>query len=291
MNKSNTLQHSVIAGLLAGLLGGLVYAALSGLRVLPLVGNLARISVPGIELVLHLLISAAIGIGFGVFFRKLATTSGSGLMWGMAYGLLWWVAGQLTLVPLLLGGRPVWTIETTRAAFPHLLGHLVGYGAVLGLAYVILSVTLSGGWQREHVRRVALAFVMAIFIGGLAGLVGGLAFGAWMARVGFFPLVAGLMRSNSASVGRMLHFIISVIIGASYGALFRRDIRGIGSSIAWGVAYGLIWWILGPLTIMPWWLGQGVQWSLAAGQAAFPSLVGHVIYGILLGVVYSMVDR
>jgi hypothetical protein len=112
-----------------------------------------------------------------------------------------------------------------------------------------------------------------------------------MERVGVFPLIAGLVHSDSPDVGRFLHFIISVIIGASYGALFRHDIRGTGSSIVWGIAYGFIWWILGPLTIMPWWLGQGVQWSLEASRATFPSLVGHLIYGILLALMYSMVDR
>lgn len=290
MSKLGTVRNRVIPGLLAGLLGGLVYALADG-GTLPLVGSLARLPAPGAELAIHLLISTAMGVGFALLLGGLAVTPGSGLMWGVAYGLLWWIAGPLTLAPLFLGSQPGWTAEAARVAFPLLLGHLVGYGAVLGLAYPLLSAILIDEWRPERTRQFAVAFLGAGLIGGLAGLVGGLAFGTWMARVGFFPLIAGLVRSDSPGVGRMLHLVISVMIGATYGVLFRRDIRGSGSSVAWGVAYGLIWWILGPLTIMPWWLGQGVQWSLAAGQAAFPSLVGHVIYGILLGVVYSVVDR
>jgi len=248
-------------------------------------------SYPWIGLANHLFLSAGIGIGFGLFLGKLATTAGSGLLWGEAHALIWWIIGPLVFFPFVLGGRLEWTIEAARSAFPALLGYLVGYGAVLGLAYSSLSAVLTGSWQPRVLRRLTMDFFCAAIIGGMAGLVGGLAFGAWMERVGFFPLVAGLVRSNSPDVGRLLHFIISVVIGASYGVLFRRDIRGIGSSIAWGVAYGIIWWVLGPLTIMPLWLGHGVQWSLAAGQRAFPSLVGHLIYGILLGLVYSVVDR
>lgn len=292
MSKSGTLRHRVLSGILAGLLGGLVYwLAIGGRDNVPLISGLLGPSYTWVGLADHLFLGAAIGLGFGVFFGGLVLTAGSGLMWGVSHGLLWWIAGPLTFFSLLVDGHPYWTVEAARFAFPLLLGYLVCYGALIGLAYRFLFATLAGGPQPGQAGRLTLGLMRTIFIGGLAGLVGGLAFGAWMERVGFFPLVAGLVRSDSPGVGRMLHFIISVVIGATYGVLFRQDIRGPGSSIAWGVAYGLIWWILGPLTIMPWWLGYGLQWSLEAGQGAFPSLVGHLIYGILLGVVYSVVDR
>ncbi len=292
MSKSGTLFYPIISGLLAGLLGGLVYwLAIGEQDNLLLISNLLGPSYTWIRLADHLFLGAAIGVGFGLFLGRLVVTAGSGLMWGVTYGLLWWIAGPLTFFSLLLDGHPYWTVEAARLAFPLLLGYLVCYGAVIGFAYRFLSATLSGGWQPRQAGRLTLDLLRAIFIGGLAGLVGGLAFGAWMERVGFFPLVAGLVRSDSPGMGRMLHFIISVVIGATYGVFFRYDIRGPGSSIAWGVAYGVIWWILGPLTIMPLWLGHGLQWSLEASQGAYPSLVGHLIYGILLGVVYSVVDR
>ena len=239
----------------------------------------------------ELIFGGLIGLGFGLALGRAILTTGSGLMWGVAYGLLWWITRTLTLGPLLSGAGVDWTVDAVRQIFPHLVGYLVCYGAVLGLGTWFCSGLLAGGWQLMRVRALISEFLSALIIGGMAGFVGGLAFGAWMERVGVYPLVAGLVKSDSHEVGQMVHFVISVIIGASYGALFRRDIRGTGSGIAWGLSYGMIWWVLGPLTIMPWWLGQGIQWSLASGQSAFPSLVGHVIYGILLGVVYSLVDR
>ena len=212
-------------------------------------------------------------------------------MWGMVSALLWWIVLPVTLFSVVLGRQSGWSVETARSAFPLLLGYLVCYGAVLGMAHRFFSALLRSRQPRVTPRRFARGWPRALVIGGLAGLVGGLTFGAWMARVGFFPLVAGLVGSDSPDAGRALHFVISMVIGASYGVLFRRDIRSVGSSIAWGLAYGLIWWILGALTIMPWWLGQDVQWSLVAGQAGFPSLVGHLIYGLVLGVTYSAVDQ
>jgi len=286
------LRQHVWSGLLAGVAAGLAYAlVMADQGELRLFGILLGPLSLRTEIALQLLFAMGIGSVFALVFGRLVATPGSGLMWGVSYGLLWWIAGPLTFCSFLLDDPVGWSVERGRLAFPFLVGYLVNYGAVLGLAYSVLRGLLTGTLQFRLVRRTAVDYLRDMVIGGIAGFVGGLAFGAWMERVGVFPLIAGLVHSDSPDVGRFLHFIISVIIGATYGALFRHDIRGTGSSIAWGVAYGFIWWILGPLTIMPWWLGQGVQWSLEAGRATFPSLVGHLIYGVLLGLVYSVVDR
>jgi hypothetical protein len=58
-----------------------------------------------------------------------------------------------------------------------------------------------------------------------------------MSNAGIFPLIAGLVGSDSPEVGRTLHFSISVVIGATFGLLFRQDMKGLGSSIAWGITY------------------------------------------------------
>ena len=61
--------------------------------------------------------------------------------------------------------------------------------------------------------------------------------------------------------------------------------------MGWGVAYGLLWWFLGPLTILPIWLRKPVDWSAARGSELFGSLVGHIIYGLIVGLLYAAVDR
>jgi uncharacterized membrane protein YagU involved in acid resistance len=127
--------------------------------------------------------------------------------------------------------------------------------------------------------------------GTLAGIVGGWAFGKWMEQVNFYPLIAGLVGSNSRMVGESLHFIFAVIIGISFGLLFQREARGYGSSMACGVAYGISWWFLGPLTILPLWSRQPVDWSSSHASSLFGSLIGHIVYGVIVGLVYAVVDR
>jgi hypothetical protein len=128
-------------------------------------------------------------------------------------------------------------------------------------------------------------------VGGLAGLVGGWAFGKWMAQVNFYLVIAGLVHSTSTSVGMVIHFLIALIIGASFGVLFQRDIRGYGPSLGWGFGYGLLWWFLGPLTLLPLFQGVPIDWSYTHGASLFGSLIGHVVYGVIVGVLYAAVDR
>jgi hypothetical protein len=112
-----------------------------------------------------------------------------------------------------------------------------------------------------------------------------------MAQAGFFPLIAGLVGSQSRMVGVTLHFFFAFVIGGSLGVLFQRDLRGYGSSMGWGMAYGILWWFVGPLTIMPIWARQPLDWSWQRGAALFGSLVGHVVYGLLAGLVYGAFDK
>jgi hypothetical protein len=128
-------------------------------------------------------------------------------------------------------------------------------------------------------------------VGGLAGILGGWAFGQWMAKVNHFPLIAGLIHLSSPNAGVALHFVFAFIIGATFGLLFQRDVRGYGSCLGWGFGYGIFWWFLGPMTLMPLWQGRSLDWSYHHGQELYGSLVGHVVYGLIVGTIYAAVDR
>jgi hypothetical protein len=85
--------------------------------------------------------------------------------------------------------------------------------------------------------------------------------------------------------------MISALIGMSYGLLFRHESPNFGSAIAWGLLYGLIWWFLGPLTLMPILLGRQFVWTIQAAGAQLPLLVGHLIYGAATGFVFAVLER
>lgn len=49
-----------------------------------------------------------------------------------------------------------------------------------------------------------------------------------------------------------------------------------------GLGYGALWWVLGPLVIMPAMLGMPL---FAIEAMAMVSLMGHLVYGVILGLV------
>lgn len=282
----------------AGLLGGLA-AGLTGALVFTFPYGLG----------FHLLITLALGVIFGLSMGAKIHTSGGGLIWGQSFGTLWWLFGSLLLVPLFSGMTLPWTIDALRALFPELLGWAVGYGSVLGLTFygirnLLQRLALHADraaaerspprqWLSRPERENSPPLIQAFIVGGLGGLLGSWVFAWGVDREIFYPLVAGLMRSTSVMVGTTLHYLIGGVIGVSFGLLFNRELRGPGPGLAWGVSYGLTWWVLGPLTLLPLLLGAESQpeWTREAAQSAFSSLISHVLYGALVGYLSGLVSR
>jgi len=249
-------------------------------------GGLVVTMVVPASLIGNILLGALYGLLFALLAAPRAVSPGSGLLWGLGYAFILWVAIPAGILPVLMGGMPAMgMLDTARAHFSELVAYTLGFGTPLGLAL--------GAWGglQPYPGQPRFSWPRAVVVGGLAGLVGGWAFGKWMAQVNFFPLIAGLVNSDSVMVGMTLHFIFAVIIGASFGVLFQRDVRGSGSAMGWGTGYGLLWWFLGPLTILPIWQGHRLDWSYQRGSLLFGSLVGHIIYGLSVGLIYAAVDK
>ncbi len=101
-------------------------------------------------------------------------------------------------------------------------------------------------------------------------------------------VISGAM-IGMVSVDFVVHMVNSAIIGAGFAIVLGRFVSGTRSGLWAGLAYGGAWWILGPLTLMPLFMGMGfgVNWNAAAAVAMLPSLVGHLMYGSILGLVYT----
>lgn len=125
--------------------------------------------------------------------------------------------------------------------------------------------------------------------GLLAGLLAGGVFAiltAWM-MPDTLNKIAQLYGYGGHVVGSAIHIIHGGLIGGLYGLLAAPDISKLRSSV-YGFMYGLVWWVLGPLLIMPAWLGAGTRFSAEGIQAALPSLPGHLVYGVLLGFLFAV---
>lgn len=129
-------------------------------------------------------------------------------------------------------------------------------------------------------------------VGGVVGgVAGGLVFGAMMAMMGMLPMVASVVGGQSAVVGFLYHMFNSVLIGAIFGLIPGFWAHNYGSGALLGLIYGVAWWVLGPLILMPLMLGMGLGFAMAFTPPILMSLVGHLIYGLITGLVYVVYVR
>lgn len=139
-----------------------------------------------------------------------------------------------------------------------------------------------------------------ILAGAAAGLAGGLIFGMMMQMMsaptpdgGSMPMmamVAMVVKSESLLVGWLYHLFNSAVIGALFGALLGQRVADRRSGLAHGAAWGVVWWVLGGLILMPIALGMDPFAPLQMAPmrpVALGSLVGHLVYGLILGFVYA----
>jgi len=128
--------------------------------------------------------------------------------------------------------------------------------------------------------------------GILGGLLGGVVFGMMMGMMGMLPMIGSMVGAPNALAGFGVHMMMSAGIGAGFAIVLGGAVRSARGGVALGVGYGMLWWVLGPLTMMPVMMGKGfgVNWNLDAASAMLPSLMGHMIFGLILGASYAVMS-
>jgi len=260
---------AVVVGTLVGIAGGLLGTAILG-------GG----SLQG------MLMGAVYGAVFGWMFGESCSSPGAGLIWGLAYTFLLWMVFSATVLPWIRGGHQTTAmLDSVRERFPALVGYLLCGGMPLGIALGFL------GDLRPRPDRPEFSWARALVVGGLSGMMAGWIFEAWMSAGGFFPLLGRLTEVHSHIAGVSVHLLVAMVIGVAFGLLFQRDLFSYGSSMGWGVGFGIFWWFLGPLTILDVLESRPLDWSADHASDLFGPLVGHIIYGVIIGVVYATLDR
>lgn len=125
-------------------------------------------------------------------------------------------------------------------------------------------------------------FTRSIVLGIIGGLIGGVVFGIMMAMQNMLPMVGMLIGQESPIVGFIIHMVISAFIGGSFGLLSIRLPSSWPAFLIGGGVYGVIWWVLGALILMPVMLGMN-EMVLQIGDMQIMSLVGHIIFGVVMG--------
>lgn len=132
--------------------------------------------------------------------------------------------------------------------------------------------------------------VRALWMGAVAGIIGGVPFGILMGMMGMMPMIGMLVRVDSAFVGVLVHGAISAITGAIYGLFAVRFPLTWRNAALGGFIYGVIWWVLGALVLMPAILGM-FQNIFVIGQMQWMSLLGHIIFGEVLALSFVWLYR
>jgi hypothetical protein len=139
--------------------------------------------------------------------------------------------------------------------------------------------------------------------GAVAGLLAGVVFGMMMQMMAvptpgggqsMIAMVGQVIGIPTVTAGWFYHLFNSAVIGGIFGWLLGARALTFGSGLGWGAAYGFVWWILGGLLLMPVMLGMPAFAPLMMPEmqmVTVGSLVGHLIYGLILGGVYVAFAR
>jgi hypothetical protein len=138
----------------------------------------------------------------------------------------------------------------------------------------------------------------------VGGLIAGVVFGTMMQMMmapapdgGQMPVIAmvgQIVGSPTVMVGWLYHLFNSAIIGALFGWLIGDRVHGYSSAFGWGAAYGVTWWVIGGLVFMPMLLDMPAFAPLTMPEMrtmAMGSLIGHLVYGVILGGIFAWLYR
>jgi hypothetical protein len=136
--------------------------------------------------------------------------------------------------------------------------------------------------------------------GLLAGLVGGVVMGV-MLTMQMTPVIENAIPAmyglTGLAAGWVAHLFHAAVLGVAFAYLvdaagWRSRAAEWGASVAVGAGYGVVLWVVLAAVVMPVWLSSvGFPGAPALPNFNPMSLVGHVVYGVVLGGVYTTLVR
>ncbi|MDF9745409.1 DUF6789 family protein [Natrinema salsiterrestre] len=134
--------------------------------------------------------------------------------------------------------------------------------------------------------------------GAVGGVAGGIVMGALMLAMNdavlavAIPSLYGLAPPPNLPAGLGVHVFHGTVLGIIFaGIAGSLDLDSTGKVVGLGFAWGVITWIALAGLVMPVWLGAvGSPASPPVPNFAPPSLLWHVVYGLVLGGVYAAIE-
>ncbi|CDZ77481.1 hypothetical protein BN59_01764 [Legionella massiliensis] len=130
--------------------------------------------------------------------------------------------------------------------------------------------------------------------GIVAGVVAGIIFAFFLLLGGMTEVIGGIIGMPSKIAGMFVHFIVSIVAGVVFATALGWLVRSWVSAILVGLLFGIAMWIIGPMTLLPS-LSAGeplfAKWNSAGLHANIHPLIGHLIYGLVLGLAYCFLKK
>ena len=279
------LRYNILHGLIAGIFGGLVYGISLGYQGrLPVLASILGGSSFVFGASVHIFMSALNGVLFSLLVQRQIGQRGETMFWGMVFGVVLWLIGPLTVMPILTGSLVAWNLGVIQNAFPDLIGHL-WFGAVTA---IILSLL-------QHSKSIKLTAAPKITRVTSKGIVAGLlAVGMMHLMFGhFFQINFLAVSANAANQGiSVLSLVLTGLTGGLFFVfLYPRAVESSGGNLIRGMLYGFFMWIAGPLSLMPLFAGYGLHWDIELARLAFNGLPGFILFGALLALFYQWIGQ
>jgi hypothetical protein len=133
----------------------------------------------------------------------------------------------------------------------------------------------------------------AVFAGLGAGIVMGLMIQFVM---GIMPVIGALYGAEGLVTGWVAHLVHSVVFALVFAAAVSRPplskyAESPVSAAGLGLVYGVLLWVVAAAIVMPIWMGAVGLPSPGVPNLNPQSLVGHVVFGVLLGGLYAVLSR
>lgn len=128
--------------------------------------------------------------------------------------------------------------------------------------------------------------------GVLAGAAGAVVFGVMLTQQ-MTPVIENAIPTMYGLSGGVAGWVIHISHGAVLGVVFAGlastiDLDGIRIRPAAGATYGIVLWVALAVLVMPVWLQTvGFAGAPAVPNVSTQSLIGHVVHGIAVGVVFA----
>jgi hypothetical protein len=143
----------------------------------------------------------------------------------------------------------------------------------------MLSMLQAHGLEAGPTQRPLLAGAVAALIADLPATAVLVPFGSLDAlghAAGIATVLAGLAYGGTMLLG-----------GVLYGWLFQRAANDPRGGWLFGLAFGFVLWMLGPIPLLQWLPDR----PILSGNPAIGLLLGQLIWGLVLGVVFPFVHR